>query len=615
MKRPELEKLLLGLERLAAGDTRVKLEEAIEDPSLDKLRRMINMTAENFSEIVDTSHEFAIGLAEHFDVLQKVSSGNLQARICGDSKQEILGFLKNLTNSTIGQLASEIETRRSAQKELIKLATAVEQAAEGMVITDADGVCEYANPAFETMTGYTKNEICGEKLRVLEDEMHGAHTYDDMWKSIKKGQVWRGKMTNRKRSGETYDEECTVSPIRNTDGNITNYVMVKRDVTRDVEMKKRMHQSQKLEALGTLAGGIAHELNNLLTPILGFSELALDSVDEKSRVSKDIKQIYDAAHRAREIIWQVLEFARMEEDKVIEEAIDLVPVLKDTLRLLRASIPSTIELDHEIEMDSAVAMADVTQIQQVLMNLATNAAAALSGDEGYIRITMCPASQGELPPDAAANGKYIKISVADNGTGIPDEIAERIFEPFFTTKQVGEGTGLGLSVVHGIISRIKGHISVESSPGRGTKVNIYLPSGEIGHSLLKPELMEELWRGDELILLVDDEYEVREVLSRFLESFGYRVESCPGGSDALMKLEGNADFQLVITDYAMPKMNGVTLAENIHSTLPDLPILLCTGFGSNIPMEKAGSSGIIKIIEKPVNREELVRAVRSALDE
>jgi PAS domain S-box-containing protein len=603
-----------ALERIAAGDPKVRLVVTDGDTLAEKLRRKVNDTAENLTEIVEMTHEFAIGLAENFDVLQRVSSGDLTARIRGESSQEIVQCLRDLTNGTIDQLAGEIQSHREAQAELIRLAAAVEQSAEGMVITDIKGFCEYANPAFVKMTGYTRSEIYGRNLRELESLTDRETLHADMWGKLGKGNVWRGRLLNRRKDGRSYEEDCTISPIHDEAGKISKFVVIKRDVSQEVEMRRRLDQSQKLEALGTLAGGIAHELNNLLTPIMGFTELSLDDPGMSARTKKNLQHVLGAAERAREVIWQILAFSRGETKAA--EAVELDTILRDSLELLRAAIPSTVDIRLVIECSRPpVVLSGITQLQQMLMNLAINAAAAMPNGTGTLRVVLRDAAPESLGEQLLHSGaEFVELLCSDNGSGMRPEEMERIFEPFYTTKPVGEGTGLGLAVVHGIVSGMGGLIRVESAIGEGTTFHIILPC-------VSPDGSGELTAGEGFafdgkgrILLVDDETPVAEVFRRQLEVLGYSVDMHTKPEDALSAfLKEPGAYDLVLTDNAMPGISGLILCAEIRAKREDLPIIICTGYGGVVSLEQKNDLDIFEVLNKPVTRVELAKTVWRAL--
>lgn len=621
MSLKDLEAIAQALESIVAGHAEVELRLEASGPEAERIRKAINAVASNTLDIVDTAHEFAIGLSEHFDVLHRVRGGDLDARITYRSPHEILEYSRDLTNSTIARLADEIRARRKTQSEFQKLAAAVEQTADGIVITDARGKCQYVNPAFVEMTGFTRRELIGMPLRIIDATDESADAiFKEMTDAVMSGNVWRGILPSRKKDGGLFMAESSVSPVRDESGRISEYVVVKRDVTGEIEFKRRLEQSQKLEALGTLSGGIAHELNNILTPIIGYTELVLDEEGHSDRVKKNLHQILVASERARAILWKILAFSRKdEEEEEVREGVRLSEVIGETLELFSATIPQTIKVEYKpLETGDDAVSAGVAQLQQVLLNLAMNAVAAMPERSGTIRIEVREPGQESIEKfmrDPAAE-RYLEIVVADDGVGIPPADLERIFEPFYTTKPVGQGTGLGLSVVHGIIRNYGGFITVESSSGKGTAFHIFLPRSS--HDLVKSaEALADAatHRGNERILLVDDEEAVVNVFRLQLESLGYKVDAYTQPTSALASFMRNPRrFDLLLTDNAMPMMSGTVLASEVRLVRQDLPVIICTGYSRNLAAEQLAEIGKIEILNKPVMLRELSQAVRAALD-
>lgn len=382
------------------------------------------------------------------------------------------------------------------------------------------------------------------------------------------------------------------------------------------KLEAMLHQSQKMEAIGTLAGGIAHDFNNILAAIMGYTELSLMGMSEQNPVRHNLQQVFNAAIRARDLVKQILVFSRMkaEDDR---KTIELGPVVKETLQLLRASLPSTIEIRTNIADGDNVAQADPTRIHQLITNLCTNSFHAMEESGGILEVSLV---QVRLDAGSVArhqdlkSGRYLKLTVSDTGRGIPPEIMARIFDPYFTTKGPGKGSGLGLAVVHGIVQRLHGAIEVFSWPMKGTTFHIYLPSMEV-RAPRKNDADPDVPHGTEKILIVDDEEVLAEVERKMLECLGYEVTSRTDGKDALELFSGKPDyFDLVITDYTMPNITGAVLAREMIRIRPGLPVILCTGFTDRMNSEKARDIGIREVLMKPLNQCELARAVRNVLD-
>jgi PAS domain S-box-containing protein len=357
----------------------------------------------------------------------------------------------------------DIAERKRAEEALVRLATAVEQAAESIVITDPDGIIQYVNPAFEFTTGYSRDEAIGRHSRLLNSGKQDSTFYADLWATIKRGDVWTGHFINRKKDGTVYEEEATISPVRDSSGNITNFVAVKRDVTKEVGLEKQLIHSQKMEAIGTLAGGIAHDFNNLLTAIVGYSQLAMGKLVQEDPLRSDIVEIEKAGQRAATLTSQLLAFSRKQ---VLQfKTLDLNALVTDLQKMLKRMIGEDIEIVALLNLELWSVRADPGQLQQVIMNLVVNARDAMP-DGGKLTIKT---NNVDLDSEYdLAQGSYVMISISDTGCGMDPETRSHIFEPFFTTKELGRGTGLGLSTVYGIIKQSGGSIRVDSELDHGT---------------------------------------------------------------------------------------------------------------------------------------------------
>ena len=476
----------------------------------------------------------------------------------------------------------DITPRKTAEDLRARLETAIEQAAESIMVSDAAGTIQYVNPAFETTTGYNRNEVINKNPRILKSGRHSDEFYRELWTTISSGKVWRGHLVNRKRDGSLYEEEATISPIRSTTGAIINYVAVKRNVTREVELAKQLRQTQKMEAIGTLAGGIAHDFNNILSAIIGYSEIALQDVETGSRLRGYLERVLGAGSRAKELVQQILAFSRQAE--LEPKPLNITPIVKEALKLLRASLPAFIAIRQDLTSEATV-QADPTHLHQVVMNLCTNAAHAMEKDGGTLTVhledvTVSTDTAAEIPD--LNPGPFVCLTVQDTGHGMPREVVERIFDPFFTTKEIGEGTGMGLAVVHGIIRIHQGAIVVESEPGSGTLFKVYFPiiAGETDRPA--PDV-EPLPIGTERILFTDDEELQVELSREMLARLGYQVTGFTDCRKALAHFRENPTaFDLVITDMTMPHMTGDILAAELIAIRPDIPIILCTGYSLSL---------------------------------
>jgi len=384
-----------------------------------------------------------------------------------------------------------------------------------------------------------------------------------------------------------------------------------------MELELQLSQKQKMEAIGTLAGGIAHDFNNILGAMQGYVELSLDDLTEDSAVRDNLEQILSCIGRAAKLVKQILTFSRKDQQEEEKEPIQISSIIKEVLGMLRSSLPATIKISRKIHADSSMVLADSTQIHQVLVNLCTNASHAMQGADGLLEVSLEDVnfeSETRIGNEHLGSGNYVKISISDSGCGMEKEVMERIFEPFFTTKKVNEGTGLGLSVVHGIIKSHNGEITVSSTPGEGTTFDIFLPKIENG-DIKKPQLSKSTTKEREVILLVDDEEMMVDVTRQILERLGFDVVAKTSSIDALEAFQEEPDrFDLVITDQVMPNMTGTQLARELISVRPDISIILCSGFPENVCPEELKSIGIKEFIAKPISRKEIATIIRKVLD-
>ena len=387
-----------------------------------------------------------------------------------------------------------------------------------------------------------------------------------------------------------------------------------RDVTEKKKLEGQLHHVLKMESIGTLAGGIAHDFNNIIGIILGNTELATDNVPEWNPARYNLEEILTACFRAKDVVRQLLSFAR--KTKLEKKPTNILPIVKDSLKLLRSSIPTSIELRQNMAKNVDTILADPTQINQILINLCTNADHAML-DGGVIVITL---KNVELDEDTVAQyadlnpGRYVNLVVSDTGHGIPREAIDRIFDPYFTTKELGKGTGMGLAVVHGIVKGHNGLITVESELGKGTTFSIFFPAVD-KKAMVEAETGEELPTGDERILFIDDEESLVKMGHQRLERLGYTVDAMTSPIEALELFRSQPDqFDLVITDLTMPKMTGDKLVKEILNIRPDIPVILCTGFSEKIDEKKANAIGASDYIEKPLDKRDFAFNIRKVLD-
>ena len=440
-----------------------------------------------------------------------------------------------------------------------------------------------------------------------------------------------GHKIRRARVGEAFEVTAPIWPggkkrilelvatrIRDHQGAVLGAIQCAHDVTDKVHLQKQLQHAQKMEAVGTLAGGIAHDFNNILTAVMGFTEMALSKISAGSPARPDLERVLDAGARARDVVRQILTFSRPTE--LEQKPILVTPLVKEALKLLRSSLPTTIDIQQDIAVspEEGVLLGDPTEIHQVLMNLCTNAAHAMRAKGGVLRVELAgavaDASLVSRYPDLRP-GPYVRLTVSDTGHGIDATVMERIFDPYFTTKEPGEGTGLGLAVVQGIVKGYGGAITVHSKPGKGATFHVFLPRIE---EVIVPqaEPVEVPATGNERILFVDDEKALVDLGKRMLESLGYLVDAKTNSVDALDVFSAGPDaFDLVITDMTMPNLTGMELAKKVMAIRPDIPIILCTGFRDLADGKESKAIGVREVLMKPYVTSDLAKAIRKVLDE
>lgn len=512
-------------------------------------------------------------------------------------------------------LVQDITKRKKTEIELTRLSTAVEQVAENIIITDDNGRIKYVNPAFERNTGYDLNQLSNKANRWLGADEREKKIYDDMLRRVKQGHVWTGRLTSRKKNNDIVIEDAIVSPIKSPSGRFIGYVSINRDVTLKAKYETQLRQSQKMEAIGTLAGGIAHDFNNILGVIIGCSELVKKALPQKDKAIQDIDQVLTAGLRAKSLVNQILTFSRREESR--KTPLILPPFVKEVIKFLQATLPNYITIRFKQRVKSGMVLADPIQMQQILMNLCTNSSHAIGPNRGVIEVVLSEEDYtlaDERPPDLPP-GSYVRLEVKDDGPGIAENIQHKIFDPFFTTKGVGEGTGLGLSVVHGIVKKHEGTILVHSHKGTGTCFSVLLPRIEHRDIKINVDSDSVLPQGTEKILLVDDEKALLNILDRLLRSLGYDVEAYSESDKALSAfLHRTKYFDLVITDHVLPDMTGSQLAGTIREKNPNIPVILLTGYNEPLGGETHNPSvKFDKILKKPLMHADLAFAVRKVL--
>ncbi|MBF0524146.1 MAG: PAS domain S-box protein [Deltaproteobacteria bacterium] len=528
-----------------------------------------------------------------------------------DTLGQTTGFIGVLEDISDRKMAEQAARDMEERNRLI-----IESAPIGIRIA-REGRYVYANPALVKMFGYaTNDELAGRPVElsyIPEDrEMFRQRQLDRL---VGKPIPPSYEVMGLKKNGGRFDLVIWSSHIDYEGRPATLSFVV--DVSLEKSLKNKLAQAQKMEAIGTLAGGIAHDFNNILMPILGYAEMTMDYLPDGSKGKNNLGGILKAARRAKELVGQILTLSRQAE--TARHPLQVQLIIKEALKLIRASIPTTIEIRQSISHTCRPVMADPTQIHQIIMNLCTNAYHAMVEDGGILAVSLSEAdlASGDLISNLdIPEGKYLRLSVSDTGHGISPEIRDRIFEPYFTTKGQGEGTGLGLAIVHGIVQNFGGYINVYSELGTGTTFNIFLPLAEIEDAPTDSSLLEPLPLGHERILLVDDEEQIVLMMRQMLEGLGYSVTACFGSLEALEIFWATPqEIDIVITDQTMPNMTGGELAQMILEIRPDLPIILCTGFSEVLDEEGAKAMGVREYLMKPLEKRKVAQTIRRVLDE
>ncbi|MBN1936315.1 MAG: response regulator [Anaerolineae bacterium] len=508
------------------------------------------------------------------------------------------------------------EALRQRTRDMERLTTAIEQVAETVVVTDIEGNIVYVNPAFERITGYSCAEVIGQNPRILKSGRQNLAFYQELWSTICAGQAWSGHIINKKKDGTLYTEEVTISPVKDENSAIVNYMAVKRDVTHELQLEEQYYQAQKMQALGQLTAGVAHDFNNLLTAINGFTELAQYELAADHPLQDSLGMILYAGQRAAKLIGQLMAFSRKQ---VMEpQVLNLNVVVAEMDKMLQRILGEHIILKTKLASDLELVKADPIQLEQVIVNLAVNARDAMPHG-GYLTVETVNIT---LDQSYAANhlevipGEYILLTISDNGVGMSEEVKAHIFEPFFTTKEMGKGTGLGLATVFGIVKQSGGHITVYSEPGLGTTFKTYLPAVQSpAASLLAPQTQPVAHYGTGIILLVEDDEPVRSLTRYALQAQGYTIlETCSGSEALSLARQQQREIDLLLTDVVMPQMSGRQLAEQIKALYPRIKVLFMSGYTNDTVVQHGLLTAEIEFLPKPFSLNTLVSKVREVLN-
>ena len=511
---------------------------------------------------------------------------------------------------------TDITERRRSENQLRKLSVAVEQSPTMVVITDPRGHIEYVNPKFTQVTGYTLEDVRGQIPRILQSGETGSENYqhcEAAWNTILAGGHWRGEFPNHRKDGTLFWERAAISPICDGAGTMTHLLLVGEDITEQKSLESQLRQAQKMESVGRLAGGVAHDFNNMLGVILGYADMALGAVEPGTPVSDHLREIQQAARRSAELTRQLLAFSRRQ--AIFPEILDPNRALESMLKVLQRLIGENIQLAWNPGPEVRNIKMDLAQLHQILINLAVNARDSIQG-VGILTIetsnVVVDAVFRQTHPDLVA-GDHVLLTVADTGKGMDPATLAQIFEPFFTTKEVGEGIGLGLATVYGAVTQNGGVIQVDSQPGWGTTFKIYLPASMA--AVVSPPAAVQPVRSDETILLVEDETALLQLVTTLLTRTGYTVLAAPLPQRALELARAHVGpIHMLITDIIMPEMNGKELKNQICALHPDIKVLYVSGYTHDIISERGVLPEGVHFLEKPFTINQLSEKLRDILD-
>lgn len=496
-----------------------------------------------------------------------------------------------------------------------QLMVAIDQAEESIVFTDAAGNIRYVNGGFEKISGYARDEVLGKNPRVLKSGKQNADFYKQMWDTLTRGEVWHGRFSNRRKSGQLFEEEATISPIRSAEGKITSYVAVKRDITRELQLERQFIEAQKLDAIGQLAGGVAHDYNNILAADMMQLGMLMSEPGLNQDMQEGLEALKKGADRAAKLTRQLLMFSRRQ--AMQKKPVEMNNLLDEELKMLRRLLGEHIELLIQNRVGDAWVEADPGMMEQVIMNLCINARDAMpNGGQLTMGIKVLEVDAAN-PNFEARSGKFVCLSVADVGCGMNAETMERVFEPFFTTKEVGKGTGLGLATVYGIAKQHDGWVEVSSEVGKGSEFRVYIPVSKFAAPAATVAPKPKIIRGTETILVVEDEESLRKSVVMCLTFAGYRVFEAANGPEALKVWGEKTDqIHLMLTDMVMPDgMNGLELAEAFKRLKPALPVIVISGYSDEIIRSGIPTKTGFMYLPKPCDPSVLSAAVRKLLDE
>lgn len=538
-----------------------------------------------------------------------------QSNLRGQKKeiQNIIDVFNKMASALAQREKDQLKTEQKLRESQERYISLFSGSKDSIFTTTKEGVFVDINPAMLTLLGYTEKEI--EKI-IAPDIYESREERAALLKTLERqGSVDDYQVNLLTKDGRIRNCLLSASLWEGAAGELLGYQGIIRDITEQKRLEGQVYQAQKMEAIGTLAGGIAHDFNNILSIILGYTDLAREDAPSDSKFAGDLDKVLEAGKRAKNLVQQILAFSRQTEIERIP--IQLQSLVKEALKMLRSSIPTTIEIRENIDSTCGVVLADPTQVNQILMNLCTNANHAMEESGGILTIALnsIHVDKGDrFLPLNSEPGEYVLLTVSDTGSGIGPDVLDKIFDPYFTTKEVGKGTGLGLAIIHGIIVDYGGAIIVESELGKGTTFHVYFPVVEQEELTLRKSA-GKITMGNERILFVDDEELLIEMGQDMLERLGYRVTVRSNSLDALATFQNDPDaFDVIITDQTMPGMTGADLARRMLQIRSDIPIILCTGYSNLIDEQKAKSLGIKEFTLKPLTKGLISKLLRKVLD-
>ena len=583
-------------------------KEELVGKGFEDLCKFTPMIFEKFNEVILAQQRILAGEIDKYSIELEF----------GDLYWKVIIFpmkYKEIING-IGGIVFNISELSEKNNELNLLSEAINHLAEGVLITNSEGVIQYVNPTYEKLTGYSLKEFRGKTPAILSSGKHSEKFYKALWKKIRNKNIWEGVFINRKKDGTCYNEKAAIFPVLNIDSEITNFVAIKRDITHEEELEEQLRQSQKMESIGRLAGGIAHDFNNIITVILGYTELLLSQTEKTESSYRPLAEIKKSSKRAVELTRHLLTFSRKQIFQM--KRVDINKIVTNMTNMLQRIIGENINLNLKFQNENLPILSNVSMIEQIAMNMVINARDALEGKKsGNITIETSTVSIAQIIKDGdfdAKPGRYALIKIKDNGTGMSEETRRLVFEPFFTTKQPSSGTGLGLSTVYGIVKQHNGFIRIDSELGKGTTFNIYLPYGNFNVAeqtvTQTTGIIEE---GGGLILILEDEESLLELLEAAFINAGYSVLTATSSFEVYKKLpDGGVD--LLLADIMLKGERGDELAIELKKKYKNMKVLLMSGYANklNLSSDCFGIAGC-EFIQKPFTIAQITKKIRMML--